>query len=167
MLIPQVTCQQAMPFAHSDQCSMVLGTAKFYYFQASLVRASPETDDKTEVPAKNEPLERCYITFSRLQNRLLFLDTLKPEDKLYQAYKDAEYNMRIMPRAGAQPTKDISAIVALKEIQNEADLTLRQISAQVDFYGHPSGYVPRASHKFYSTLLDPLLGSLKWQKLRI
>lgn len=162
VLIPRATCQRSMPFAHPDQCSMVLETAKFYYFQASLVRASPETDDdKTEVHPKNEPLEQCYITLSRLQNRLLFLDTLKAEDTLYKAYKDAEYNMRIMPRAGAQPTEDISAIASLKAIQNETDLMLRQISAQVDFYGHPSGYVPRASHKFYSTLLDPLLEILK------
>jgi hypothetical protein len=172
-------CQTSVPFAHPDQCSMVLELAKFYFFQASLhppPKVSTHGEERKKEP--NLELEQCHAYLSRLQKRLLFLDAITPNDPLYKAYQDAEYSMRILRRSGSTKVGqeavisgetessvflagEVSALAALRDIQVEVDAILRQIAQQVDYYGHPQGYVPRASYKFYERLLTPLLKNLE------
>lgn len=123
-----------LAIAHPDQCAMVLQSAKIDYYRG----------DK-------ESVESCGERLVRLRDRLLFLEGLSPSDPIYQAYKDAEPSMHLVPRADL-PKEELHSIASLREIYGDVISLLNQLTAGYDFFGHKPDWVPRGSRTFYDEL---------------
>ncbi|GJJ09136.1 hypothetical protein Clacol_003358 [Clathrus columnatus] len=120
----------SFPIAHPLHCSMLLDRANLFFYI-------------------NSPSLRTYAKslYQRIIDRLSFLP-LKPEDLLFKAYS----NCAIMSS---------TVIADLENIKTKASNLLVHLNAgNLDYNGFEALWVPRASYRFYSDVLDKALNDL-------
>ncbi|KAK5100667.1 hypothetical protein LTR70_001433 [Exophiala xenobiotica] len=142
---PVAIRESSIILAHPDQCRMLLEKAKGLYFLNDL-----------------KALQDCHTLLSRLQDRLYFLDFLRPSDPLCHAYASSEEKLFIP--SSRNPGKDNlpaepASIESLRQISSEVQSCLRQVENWSDYYGRPANWVPRQTYKSFEDLTKKLLAS--------
>jgi hypothetical protein len=136
-------------FAHPDQCRMLLERAKTSYYIGNLKSAIADL--------------QC------LQGRLAFVEVVKPDDPLAQAYQDSAQRLYMMESAPSSsegyaskpPVTLPTSLMSLKGILDEANRLINNILGGYDFYGNPPYWAPLKNVDAASKASGKLLGYLK------
>lgn len=132
-------CQSSMTIAHPDQCLMLLEKAKTLYFIG---------DSKS--------LALCEAYLYGLIMRLGFTRSLKPNDPICNAYRNAEQALFIIPCSNT--TGMPASIKSLQYVGTAASGLWNQLIRQkLDFYGQSTFDVPRGSFNFFGNQLKLVL----------
>ena len=141
-----------LPFAHPEQCTMLLERADIYF----CVNSPPMRS-------------RAHALYQRLLERLDFLQFL-PSRRLENQYQYHE-RRKVMPKNSLERLKVIreTANARLRSLKSETTVGIGQCCTFInmltrshqDFHGHPARWVPRASYTEYEHVLDNALADFK------
>jgi hypothetical protein len=132
-------CNSNEILIHPDQVAMTLRDIGNDYFLGT-----------------NKSLLNCSNALRTLKGRLSFLDSLKPDDPLFQAYSSNETDLYVLSSGTSTPT----SVTSLKNSLTQARGYMSQLGQHLDIYCHSQTWVPRGSYDFYQEQLGEFMTDL-------
>ncbi|KAK4444818.1 hypothetical protein QBC34DRAFT_414380 [Podospora aff. communis PSN243] len=103
-------------------------------------------------------LQEAKDAFDLVVDKLEFLEHLKANDPIIQAYSENEIRLFIIPDARST---ELASIASLSSSFAVAKYHQMRIAAGKDFFGHAHNWVPRASRDHYKEQLDTALAAFQ------